>query len=322
MKWLKWFLLLTALLTVSLDMALRLAGADDFPLYRIDSEIGYVVAPDQRGNFLNRNRWEYNEYGMGAGPFQPEGKRNVLITGDSIVLGGNPLDQSVRLGPTLERNLGPDWAVWPVAAQGWSSLNKEAWLKGHSEIVSQMEWLVWVMKSRDFQGLSPWRSNLFNPLHHPIWLAGYLFEKQCWVFHIAPHLPRWLYHAPDEAFYGTPLDAKIPEIETFLRDLKQANPGLHIALVWYPEVAELHPPAGDFYLRAGARWNGFAGQEGFSFVDLAQENSWNASDYRDQIHPNADGDRALAGILQRIIGAGSGDADAVPAAAPAPAPAP
>ena len=98
-----------------------------------------------------------------------------------------------------------------------------------------------------------------------------------------------------------PLDAKIPEIEAFLRDLKQAHPGLHILLVWYPEVAELHPPPGDFYLRAGARWNQFAQAEGFPFVDLAQEGTWTAAAYRDQIHPDAEGDRVFARILQRII---------------------
>jgi len=319
MKGVKIFLIASALLLVGADIALRLAGVDDFPLYRTDPEIGYVVAPDQRGSFLNRNRWEYNEYGMGAGPFQPEGRRNLLLIGDSIVLGGNPLDQSVRLGPVLERNLGPNWAVWPIAAQGWSSLNKEAWLKQHPEIVSKMEWLVWVMKSSDFQGLSIWQSNLFNPLHHPIWLAGYLFEKQCWVFRIAPRLPLWLHLYQPAAFDGIPLNAKIPEIEDFLRNLKQTNPNLHILLVWYPEVAELHPPLGDFYLQAGAGWNAFAGQEGLSFVDLGRESSWSAADYRDQIHPNADGDRALAAILQRIIGQASANGDTPPAETPAPA---
>ena len=319
MKWIKIFLIVSALVIVGADIALRLAGADDFPLYRTDPQIGYVVAPGQLGSFLNRNRWEYNEYGMGAGPFQPEGKRNLLLTGDSIVLGGNPLDQSVRLGPVLERNLGPGWAAWPVAAQGWSSLNKEAWLRQHPSIVSRMDWLVWVMKSRDFQGLSHWQSNLFNPLHHPLWLAGYLFEKQYWVFHVTPKLPRWLY-TPTDAFAGIPLDAKIPEIEEFLQNLKQTNPNLHILLVWYPETAELHPPSEDFYRVAGAQWHAFADREGFSFVDLAQESAWSAADYRDQIHPNAEGDRVLAGILQRIIGGAA--ATDIPAPAPAPNPAP
>jgi len=317
MKGLKISAIVLAVAAIGIDVALRLMGADDFPLYRLDPAIGYVVAPGQRGFFLNRNRWEYNEYGMGAGPFQPAGKRNVLITGDSIVLGGNPLDQSVRLAPTLERNLGPGWAVWPIAAQGWSSLNKKVWLERHGEVVSRMEWLVWVMKSSDFQGLSVWRSNLFNPLHHPVWLAGYLFEKQYWVFRIAPRLPLWLHCYQPAAFDGVPLDTKIPEIETFLHDLKQTDPGLHILLVWYPEVAELHPPSADFYVTAGARWNDFAGREGFSFVDLARESSWSAADYRDQIHPNADGDRAFAGILRRVIGA-AGENEAAPATNPTP----
>jgi len=301
MKRLKLFLLALVLLAIGLDIALRLMGAASFPLYRLDPDIGYLVAPDQQGSFLHRNRWEYNACGMGAGPFEPAGKSNVLMVGDSVVLGGNPLDQSVRLGPALERDLGPGWAVWPIAAQGWSSLNKEAWLKRNPEIVSRMDWLVWVMKSRDFQGLSPWQSNLFNPLRHPLWLAGYLFEKQYWVFRIAPRLPASWHLSPEAAFPGVPLDAKIPEIEAFLRDLKQAHPGLHILLVWYPEVAELHPPPGDFYLRAGARWNQFAQAEGFPFVDLAQEGTWTAAAYRDQIHPDAEGDRVFARILQRII---------------------
>src|ERR1700749_2777557 len=81
------------------EVATRLTGVADFPLYRADADLGYVLAPDQKGAFLNKNHWVYNEKSQGAGPWHPNGKTDLLLLGDSLVLGGNPVDQPDRLGP-------------------------------------------------------------------------------------------------------------------------------------------------------------------------------------------------------------------------------
>src|SRR4051812_6093297 len=88
------------------EIGTRVSGIADFPLYRADQSLGYVPAPNQRGAFLNRNGWVFNELSMGTDrPFDPDSVFNLLLVGDSIVNGGNPVRQSDRLGPAIEQKI-------------------------------------------------------------------------------------------------------------------------------------------------------------------------------------------------------------------------
>ncbi len=284
------------------EVAARLSGIGDFPVYLDDPGIGYILAPGQHGVFLRRNRWEFNEYSMGAGPFRPEGRRNVLLLGDSLVLGGNPLDQPQRLGPTLERELGTPWAVWPSGAESWSASNEATYIQRVPEAVSRMEWLVWVLNDGDFQGRSVWRSDLLNPRRHPRWLGLYAFEKYVWLDRLAPRLPAWFPQpTPPDPEAVLPFDRRFPAFQEFVRELRRSRPGLHVCIVWYPEVAELAPPPGDFYPAMSARLGAFAAAEGCAFVDLARAPGWGPGDYRDILHPSAAGNAAFARILKPLL---------------------
>ncbi len=102
--------------------AAQLSGVVDLPIYEANNQIGYIPAPNQSGKFLHKNDYRFNEYSMGAGSFSPDPARfNLLLVGDSIVLGGNPLAESDRLGPQLEKRAG--WQVWPVSAGSWALQN-------------------------------------------------------------------------------------------------------------------------------------------------------------------------------------------------------
>ena len=77
-SWLKLGLITPLLLAVLAEAGLRLAGVIDFPVYDTDEVIGYIPAPNQRGEFLNRNRWQINERSMGSEHWHPHGQRDLL----------------------------------------------------------------------------------------------------------------------------------------------------------------------------------------------------------------------------------------------------
>lgn len=101
------------------ELVVRLSGVLDFPLYAVDPEIGFVPKPNQSGKFLNKNAWVFNDRSMGTDTaWSPSGKPDILLIGNSIVMGGNPYDQSEKLGPLLQKKLAGKVAVWPIAAGG------------------------------------------------------------------------------------------------------------------------------------------------------------------------------------------------------------
>ena len=83
------------------ELVVRYKGMVDFPLYDANSVIGYIPSANQKGSFLNKHTWEFNSLHMGSTDFLTSPATDILLIGDSIVLGGNPLGQSERLGPQL-----------------------------------------------------------------------------------------------------------------------------------------------------------------------------------------------------------------------------
>ena len=90
LRW--WWLVLPVVLVLLVlsEVGLRLAGVTDFPVYDTDETIGYIPAPGQQGSFLNRNGWQVNERSMGSDAWQPNGQRDVLLLGDSILYDAQP----------------------------------------------------------------------------------------------------------------------------------------------------------------------------------------------------------------------------------------
>jgi|SRR5450830_1296185 len=123
------------------EIAVRALGAVDFPLYDADNTIGYIPKANQSGSFLNKNDWVFNDLHMGSGrQFAPSTKLDVLLVGDSIVLGGNPLRQSERLASQVEG--GTDLAVWPISAGSWSLHNELTYLRQHTQVVRAVDAIV------------------------------------------------------------------------------------------------------------------------------------------------------------------------------------
>jgi hypothetical protein len=109
---------------ISSETYLHFAGFGSYPIYDIDNEIKYIPAANQHGTFINRNAWYFNDRHMGnISNWRQEKHPDILLAGNSIVLGGNPFNHDDKLGPLLEKDLGAATTVWSVAAGGWSNVN-------------------------------------------------------------------------------------------------------------------------------------------------------------------------------------------------------
>ena len=136
-------LLFLVLLAIT-EPAVRLSGAADFPVYHVDNEIGYIPQPNQSGNFLLTHSWVFNDRSMGtARPWNPKQRPNILLIGNSIVMGGNHYDQKQKLGSLLQNNIGDAYTVWPIAAGGWTNVNETVYLKRNPDVAASPRFFVW-----------------------------------------------------------------------------------------------------------------------------------------------------------------------------------
>lgn len=265
------------------EVLVQLSGVLDFPVYKADNQIGYIPAPGQSGKFLNSREWEFNAYSMNAGTFKPDGSRfNVLLVGDSIVLGGNPLAQSERLGPQLEKFT--DWQVWPVSAGSWALQNEFSYLRSHQEILDRIDAVTFVWNSGDFEGPSSWASELTHPLKRPFPGLLYVARKYGFASVQPPQVRAELQVRPRD--WGA-------DLHDFSRTFKRP-----IFIFMYPNLDELEHPAKmndqldsripDLQARLNKNAN---------ISRVADSLNWNSGRYRDGMHPDSQGNSALAKII-------------------------
>ena len=276
---------LLALLAVVLlaEMALRLSGVTDFPVYDTDEHIGYIPAPQQKGQFLNRNAWQVNERSMGSPPWQPYGQRDVLLLGDSVVWGGNPLNHPDKLGPLLQARL-PQWRVWSASAGSWSVLNEIAYLDRYADVQQEADVLVWVLNTGDLVAQrSVWRSDDTHPRSKPHSALAYVVQKYL--------LARWMPNQqPATSNQHDLLSAEV--VQALQQRLAQLSKDKRVLMVLYPNQAELQAPTPHYLAFRDALRTAMDGC--CSLLELRDVPQWQAGLYRDDIHPTAEGNRVLA----------------------------
>jgi hypothetical protein len=274
-------LILICAAIVGSEISLRLLGFTDFPLYEKSDTLGYILAPNQHGVFLNRNDWVFNELSMGvADRFQPKKyTHNVLLIGDSIVLGGDPIAQKDKIAPILN-NRCETAMTWPIAAGSWAFLNELRYLELHQDILDNLDRIVFILNSADFGQPSVWASEVTHPTHRPLALIQ-LARKLNLVGDVASgegkgtgdwhEAMKWLadrYHRPVTILlYPT-------EAETRDANLRARALDAH--------AAELDPRFNVIFLKA-------------------EISDWSDTDYRDKIHPKASSDFKIADLLKKHI---------------------
>ena len=267
------------------ELLVRALGAIDFPLYDADSTIGYIPKANQSSSFLNKNDWVFNEHHMGSRAFAPDTKIDVLLIGDSIVLGGNPLKQSERLGPQLESISGS--SIWPISAGSWALRNQLTYLSLNPGVVSEVDLVVFVLNTGDLDKASEWKCELTHPRSKPTLAMWYLFKKYVFDFKECNRDVE-----PDLVIENGDLQS---ELKKYLLAM-----GSKTHFILYPDKPQVTDPSlwktaskplRDFLQAAGAR----------HVADLMASGNWNPSLYRDGIHPTAAGNAELAAFIHSAI---------------------
>lgn len=262
-----------AMSVVAIEIILR--ALLNFPLYDADSTVGYWVKPNQRGTYLLDHDWAFNSNSMGVSEeFRPSRNFDLLIVGDSLVLGGNPLRQADKLGPIVARNTG--WSVWPVSAGSWAMQNELAFLNRNRSIVERVDAIIFVVNSGDFAKPSSWASQITHPRTYPRSFVWYLFEKCCYSSNVIA--PKGLL-VPDQDVLGAwkafNKVSSVPVIVIAYPALNEVNK----CCSWVPTK-----------FATTGRW--------FCYH---QPQSGFAEYYRDDVHPNVAGDFRLAKFVQAAV---------------------
>lgn len=270
------------------EVGVRLSGITDFPLYDANPIIGYIPKASQAGAFLNKNKWYFNEKSMGASAFKPTDRPDVLLIGDSVVLGGNPYSDYERLGPQLARALKE--AVWPISAGSWSLVNEVTYLKLNPDVVAGVDRIIFVLNSDDFAAASSWACEENHPRSRPLSAVVYVFRK--YVHELGEcSTPLSELHVP-------PADWKV--VIRLLND-SPALAAKPLLFVLYPKRTEVQNrrlleenlEAYAYQLRS------VLGKQRGSYVSVARDPRWNDRWYRDTIHPTVEGTKVLAEIISR-----------------------
>lgn len=280
--------LLVGALLLAAEWMVRACGAVDFPLYQADADVGYWPAPGQSGNFLNKNRWFFNERSMGvAEAFRPGRRRDVLLIGDSIVLGGNPLDQAEKLGPRLTQRTGDQH--WPLSAGSWALLNELHMLKRNMDVVEHSDAIVLVLNSADFDQPSSWACDITHPRERPRVALLYLARKYLGI-------------GPQCAGEG-PGDLKVPAADwkkawrEFMSDARLRGKPV---TVWLYPTREESLNMGLLRERlesVGAQLRMEGLSDTLTVRSVGRDRRWAGATYIDGIHPNA----ASVGTLSEIL---------------------
>lgn len=180
--------LLIAFIVLSLVVAELAARATiDIKLYGSDTEVGYWLLPNQSGGSLLVGSYAINSDGFGvAEPFDPSAPNDVILIGDSHVMGTSGLNQHERLGPMLEQHTG--WKVWPLAAGSWALANQLRMV--HRKQIDGVEAIIFILNARDLDKPSQWRNEYDLPRREPSLYLPYAVQK------VLPKLRNTTQHLP------------------------------------------------------------------------------------------------------------------------------
>ena len=276
-----------------IEASVRLSGITDFPIYTWDTVIGYIPSANQRGSFLNKNSWAFNDRHMGTEKnWSPTEKSNLLLIGNSIVMGGNPYNQPDKLGPQLQSALGSQVNIWPIAAGGWTNVNETVYLERNPDIVSASNFFVWEYMHAGLSQLSVNRGEYVFPNEKPTFATWYVLRRYV--------LPKIIDLNMNELPpTGQMRQENLQAFEQQVRTLSEAShrniPGL---LFFYPGKAEYQDfKNGIDYVSDRKELMRIADRYNLKVVDVAMSPKWNLEQYREGTHPTATGNKVLAEIL-------------------------
>lgn len=257
--------------------------------------MGYIPSANQSGRFLNRNQWSFNNRHMGVQrDWDASLRPNILLLGNSIVLGGNPFDQSDKIGPQLERALGGKFFVWPVAAGGWTNLNEEAYLRQNSDVMMATDILIWEYMIGGATTAAVWQGSYAFPPDRPWVVSAYAFRR-----YIMPRISRSL------GDYGQlpPLIADDPtKLRGFVERISGTAPSGLVMLLLYPTIRNLKGDEREPWAAEVRALKAACAERGIVVIDLSEEPDWTDKFYlSDGVHLTVPGNHMVAKILANHV---------------------
>ncbi|MBB5350840.1 hypothetical protein HNR46_001074 [Haloferula luteola] len=271
------------------EVAVRASGITSTVIYDTDKEIGYIPKGDQDGKFSNKAEWHVNSRNMSCSQeWFPNGEKDLLLVGDSIVWGGNPIDQSEKLGDLLQGDF-PSWKIWPISAGSWSVENPQIWMDRNPDILGEVDALIWIVNSGDLYTATQWESELTHPRSMPMWRSWYAYKRYVY--------PRIFPKKKSPLKQLTSDKPILPEVaERWGRRIEKIDkPTL---VVFYPNRSELGERSNyEKFVSVSKRFL----PNNAKVFELAGIDGWNESCYRDEIHPSVSGYRKLEELISERI---------------------
>lgn len=269
---------------LSLEWIIRALGIHDFPLFVRDPASIYRMRSSQRGRFMKRHSWYYNRFGMRHMDEPDSLAEAVVILGDSVVDGGNQLDQRQTLAALVAMR--SQERVYPVACHGWAIMNELGALTAIPGW-QNVKHLVWFINSGDIDTVGQGESEFSFPTRRPTWLFPWLVSR-----HIYRRNPRWWPWRRIETATQSPPDVRTAAMEKIKEVVEQIAGSIIIVL--YPMRDEQNLIDEFFEDVKKCRSN----IEIFCAADIP---GWGKECYIDKIHPNAHGVLLLSEFVTCII---------------------
>lgn len=305
MNWIGIAIAFLSIALILLELALRiLFGFGDPLLYVADSEIGYLLAPNQSIRRFG-NRIEINQYSMRSPRFAPKpeiGTQRILMIGDSIINGGWWTNQKDLVSELIARSWSGNRAieVLNASANSWSPRNELAYLRRFGTFHADV--IVLVINTDDLFGTLPTSLGVGRdrnyPNRKPISAIAEVVDRYLLP---TPELPAELKKIQSEG--GDRVGINLNAIQQ-IRNIANQNSAKFV-LAMTPLLREITAGSRDYEITARQRLIEMTQAERIEYIDFLAifkaESFDPATLYRDHIHLSLIGNRLLSDRIQQSI---------------------
>ena len=132
------------------EITARYFGLHQFPLFIESAEFEYIHKPNQTTNIYG-NKFMTNEYSMRSKPLTANDTTVILLIGDSVLNGGNTIDQddlaSTIVENELNRKLKKNVRVLNISSYTWGPDNIYAYFKKYGTFNADL--IIYICNSGD-----------------------------------------------------------------------------------------------------------------------------------------------------------------------------
>jgi lysophospholipase L1-like esterase len=283
---------------IILEVSLRLLFGFGSPLlYIADSQIGYLLAPDQQTRRFG-NQISINHYSMRSADISPSRSKTtlrILLLGDSIANGGWWTDQNNTISALLQQQLQSAGTVEQVevlnaSANSWGPRNELAYLQRFGKFEAQV--IVLLINTDDLFATAPTSLPVGRDRNYPDHKPPFALAEAANRFVKPAPIPELQAVQQEE---GDRVGLNLEAIRQIKAIATQTNGKFLLALT--PLLREIGEPGSrDYEQKARQRLTNFAQQEEISFIDfLPVFNAMAAPKalYHDHIHLNLQGNQQV-----------------------------